>query len=109
MDVDLAAVEVGVEDGYAVGRLGAVLELGRACEQHDSVRDLRGRGPYLLAMDDIPARHLLGEGLDPRRVDPRIGLGEAEAALVFARAEPRHPAGLLLGRALHHYRVRAEA
>ena len=91
----------------SVGRV-AVLELGGARQQHDLVGDLRGRGPDLLPVDDVAARHLLGEGLDARGVEPGIGLGEAEAALVLARDQPRQPARLLLGRAVHHDRVRAE-
>ena len=54
--VDLGAVEVGVEDGDAVGRPRAVLELGGAGQQHDLVGDLRGRGPDLLAVHDVAAR-----------------------------------------------------
>src|SRR3546814_15800815 len=56
----------------------------------------------------MAAGHLLGEGLDARRVEPGIGLGEAEAALIFAGDEPGPPTRLLLGGTLHDDRMRAE-
>ena len=104
----LDAVEVGVEDRDAVGRTLAILVLRRARQQHDLVGDLRGRGPDLLAVHEIAARHLLREGLDPGRVEPGVRLGEAEAALVLAGDQPRNPARLLLRRAVHDDRMRAE-
>src|SRR4051794_36392654 len=108
MNINLGAVEVGVEDRDAFGRPRAILVFGGAGQQHDLVGDLRGRGPDLLAMDEVTAGHPLREGLDPCRVEPGVRLGETEAALILANDQPRNPARLLLRRSLHDDRVRSE-
>ena len=56
----------------------------------------------------IAARNLLGEGLDARRVEAGVGLGEAEGALVLPGDQAGHPARFLLGRAFHDDRMRPE-
>ena len=108
VDVDLAAVHVGVKNRHAVGRARAVFKLGGAREQHDLVGDLPGGGPHLLAIDHVTARHFLREGLDRGGVEAGVRFGEAEAALVGARHQWRHPALRLLGCGEHHNRVRPE-
>ena len=107
-DLDLRAVEIGVEDRDAVGRPRAILIAGGAGQQHDLVGDLRRRGPDLLPVNDVAARNLLREGLDAGGVEAGIRLGEPERALILARDQPRHPARLLLRRALHDDRMRPE-
>ena len=56
----------------------------------------------------IAAGNLLREGLDAGGVEAGVRLGEAEAALVLAGDQPRHPARLLLRRAVHDDRMRPE-
>src|ERR1700734_1652177 len=108
LHVDLRAVEIGVEDGNAVGRALAVFVFRGAGQQHDLARDLRGRGPNLLPSYDIAAGNLFREGLDARCIEASVRLGETEGALVFAGDQPRDPARFLLRRALHDDRVRTE-
>ena len=104
--VDLATVQVGVEDRDAVGRAFAVFQLGGARQQHDLVRHLSGRGPDFLPLHLVPARDLLRKGLDGGGVQAGVRLGETERALVLALHERGQPALALLGRAQHHDRVR---
>ena len=96
-DLDRGTVEIGIEDRDAVGRLAAILELGRP-----------RRGPDLLAGDPVAARNLGGEGLDRGRVEAGIRFGEAEAALIFAGDQPRNPACLLFRGAIDDDGMRAE-
>ena len=53
VDLDAAAIEVGVEQAEAVGRRLHLFERRGARQQQDLVGDLRGRDPDLLAVDDI--------------------------------------------------------
>ena len=108
MDVDLAAVEVGIEDGDAVGGPSAVFEFGCAGQEHDLVGHLRRRGPDLLTMDHIAARHLFSKGGDAGGVQARIRLGKAKTALILTGNQARHPAALLLMGALDHDGVGAK-
>src|SRR5436190_20624051 len=104
----MAAVEIGVEDGDAVGRTLAILVARGARQQHDLVGDLRGRGPDLLAVDDVPAGSLRGESLDPCGVESCIGFGETEGTLRLAGDEIGNPFRLLIRRAVDDDRVWAE-
>src|SRR5258708_5104504 len=106
MNIDLRPIEVGVENRDSISRPRAIPVLGRPGQQHDLVCDLRGRGPDLLAMHKVAARNLLREGFDTGGVKSGIRFGETEAALVFARNQPRNPACLLLRRALDDDRMR---
>ena len=54
--VDVAAVEVGVEQAQAVGAARDLLERRGAREDQHLVRDLRGRNPDLLARQDVVRR-----------------------------------------------------
>ena len=59
-DVDLGAVEVGEEQGQAVGLRGDVLELRGAGEQQDLLRLHRLGDPHLAAVDDVVGRRRAG-------------------------------------------------
>src|SRR3546814_12981672 len=49
--LDPRTVEIGVEQGHAIGGTGAIGLRRRACEQQNLVGDLSGRGPHLSAGD----------------------------------------------------------
>ena len=106
--LDLLSIELREEDGHAVGGLRAVLERRRARQQQDVVGNLRGRCPDLAAVDEITAVDLLREGLDLRRVEPGVRLGDAEAGLLRAGDQRAQHALLLLGSAQHDDRMRGE-
>ena len=61
-DVDAAAVEVGEEQGHAVGLACVdVLELGGAGQQQDLLGLQRLGDPHLAAVDDVVVAVALGE------------------------------------------------
>ncbi|MGX1043962.1 hypothetical protein AB7M41_003668 [Bradyrhizobium diazoefficiens] len=98
VDLDLLAVEVGVEQAEAVGGRAHLFQRRGARQQQDLVRDLRGRDPYLLAVDDVAV--VLGDraGLELGGVEAGIGLGDGEARLLAALDHRRqHALALLLG------------
>ena len=105
----MAPVEIGIEQGQPVLGLLAVLDRRGPGQQHDLVGALGGRGPDLLAMDDIAAAgDPLGAGLDAGRIQPRIGLGHAEAGPLAPFDQGRQPGLLLRRRAVDHDRMRPE-
>ena len=107
-DLDLGAVEVGVEQRQAVGRALALL-LGRgAGDQQHLVGDRRRRGEGLLAVHDVAVAVALGLGVERRGVEPGVGLGDGEAALDLALDDVGQDALLLLLGAEHHDRVGPE-
>lgn len=76
---DGSGVQIGQEEGHAVGRLGHLLARGGAGDEDDHLR-LTGLGdPHLAAVDDVVVAVPPGDGEDPRRVRPRVGFGDAEA------------------------------
>ena len=83
--LDRAAVEVGVEQAQAVGRLLHLLQRRGAGQQQDLVGDLRGRDPDLLAVDDVAVAVAHGAGLELRGVEAGVGLGDGEAGLAPRR------------------------
>ena len=106
--VAVRTVQVGVEQRQPVG--GALALLGRrgAREQHDLRRFLRSGGPHLAPVHDVAVAAALGARADPRRVQPGIGLGDAEAGEHPALDQIGQPARALLLAAEHHDRMRAE-
>src|SRR3546814_14878196 len=106
--LDPRTVEIGVEQGHAIGGTGAIGLRRRACEQQNLVGDLSGRGPHLAAGDAIAAFNLRREGLDARRIEPGIRLGDAEAGLFLTGDERRQPTPFLPGRPMNDDRGRAE-
>ena len=108
LDFHPAAINVGIEHADAVGRALAIFQASGARQQHDLAGHLGGRGPHLLAVDEISAIDLLGESLDVRGVEAGVGLGNTETAFILTRHQARHPAPLLLVRAEHHDGMRPE-
>ncbi len=83
-DLDLGAVEIGVEERQPVRRLLALL-LGRgARDQQHLVGDRGGRREGLLAVHDVAVAVALGLGVECRGVEAGVGLGDGEAALDLA-------------------------
>ena len=107
-DVDVVAVEVGEEQRHAVGLLGDLLELRGAGQQQDLLGLQRLGDPHLAAVDDVVVAVALGEGGDPRGVQPGAGLGDAEADVQVAVDDARQRARLELLGAVHDHRVHAE-
>src|ERR1700730_13632666 len=101
MNLDLRSIEIGIENRDSIGRTRAVLVAGGPRQQHDLVRDLSGRGPDLLTMNEVAARNFLREGFDTGRIESGIRLGETEAALIITCDQPRNPARFLVRRPLH--------
>ena len=107
-DLDLGAVEVGVEQRQPVGRLPALV-LGRgAGDQQHLVGDRRRGGEGLLAVHDVAVAVALGLGVERGGVEAGIGLGDGEAALDLALDDVGQDALLLLLGAEHHDRVGPE-
>ena len=67
--VDGRAVEVGVEERKASGRVCLVI-VRRSRQQHDLVGNLRGRGPDLAPVDGVAVALSDGPGLEARGVEP---------------------------------------
>ncbi len=106
--LDLALVQIGIEQGNAIGGLFA-FGLGRGtCQQQNLVGHLCGGRPHLAPGDAVAAFNFFGKGLDAGGIQPRIRLGHAKTHLVLASHQTRQPPGLLLGAAMHNHRVRAE-
>ena len=106
--LDLGAVEVGIEQRQTVGRLLAFLDRHGARQQHDLVGLLRGRGPDLLAVDDVMVAFQHRLGLDLRGVEAGIGLGDAEAGARRAVDDRGQPLLLLLVGAVLDDRMQPE-
>ena len=98
MNIDLRSIEISIENRDSIGRPRAVFIAGGPRQQHDLVCDLRSRCPDLLTVNEIAIGNLLREGFDTGRVEPGIRLRETEAALIFARDQPRNPACFLVRR-----------
>ncbi|MNN19673.1 hypothetical protein D3C81_1329240 [compost metagenome] len=107
-DLDLAAVDPGVEQRQPFGRLLHLLQRRGARQQQHAVGHLRGRDPDLAPAHRIAARHLAREGLEPGGVQARIGLGHAEAGLLLAGDQWRQVTALLFVGTKHHHRIQAE-
>ena len=102
------AVEVGVEQAEAVGRVLDLLQRRGARQQQHLVGDLRGGDPHLLAVDDVAVALALGAQLQLRRVEAGVRLGDGEAGLLLAFRHRRQHALALLVVAEHDDRVEAE-
>ena len=101
------AVEIREEEAQPLGRR-VVAARGRAGEQHDLLRDLGGRGPDFLTVDDIIRAVPLGPGGDPGGVEPGIGFGDREAHLAAPLDQRRQPAAFLSLAAMGDDRAGAE-
>ena len=100
--LDAGAVELGIEEAHAVGRLGAIGERRGARQQQDAGRDLGQRGPDLPARDHIAGTPAPGHGRDPGGVEAGIGLRHAEGADVAAVDQGRQEAPALRLAAVFH-------
>src|SRR6185312_7870206 len=69
---DAAAIEIGVEQAQSVGRTLHLFERGGARQQEDLLRDLRGRDPDLLAVDNVPVALARGPGLELRGIETGV-------------------------------------
>src|ERR1700733_3061476 len=104
-DLDLGTIQVGVKNSDTVGRTLDVLEARGSRQQHDLVCDLRRRRPHFLTAHYVAARRFLCKSLDTRGVEPRVGFGEAKAALIRSGYEAGYPFRFLLRRAVNHDRM----
>ena len=108
VNLDPPAVEIGVEQAEPVGRLLHLVQRRGARQQQDLLRDLRGRNPDLLPVDDIAIVLRHRAGLELRGVESGVRFGDGETGLLAALDHRRqHPLALLLG-AEHHDRIEAE-
>ena len=107
-DIDVAPVEVGVEQAQAIGAARDLFERRGAREDEHLARDLRGRDPDLLARKNVVLAVAHRLGLQLQRVEPDVRLGHREAGLVLAGNERRQHSLLLLVAAEHHDRVQPE-
>ncbi len=107
-NLDLRAVEVGVEEAEALGLARHLLQ-GRGPRQDQGlIGDLGGRDPDLLPGDDVVLAALVGAQLDLRGVEAGVGLGHRKAGLVLAADQRRQHAVLLLLRAEDDDRLQPE-
>ncbi len=106
--LDAGAVELGIEEAHAVGRLGAIGERRGARQQEDAGGDLGERGPDLPAGDHIASPPAPGHRRDPGGVEAGIGLGHAEGADVAALDQGRQEAPALRLAAMLHDDPRRE-
>ena len=104
----MGAVEVRVEQRQPVRGPGALLDRRGAREQHDLLRDLRRAGPHLAAVHDVAVAVADRAGRQARGVEAGVGLGHAEAGAHLAANQRRQHPLLLLRRAVHDDRMRAE-
>src|SRR5690606_4808637 len=100
LDIDIFAVEIGIEKRHAARRLAALIARRRADQQQDLVGPLRRRGPHLAAVDDIFAAVPFGFRLDRRSIEPGVGLGYAKAAAILTADKRWQHALFLLLRAI---------
>ena len=103
--LDLAAVEIGVEQGHAERRFGDFFERRRARQDQHLFGDLRGRDPDLAARQHVTIATAHRARLQMRRVETGIGLGHRKAGLFAARDQRRQKAALLLVGAENHDRM----
>src|SRR4029079_6894852 len=107
-DIDVAPVEVGVEQAQAVGAARELFERRGPAKNEHLARDLRGRYPDLLAAEQIVLSLTYRLGLQLERVETDIRLGDSKTGLVTARHQRRQHSFLLLIVAEHHNRVQAK-
>ena len=107
-DLDLAAVEIGVEQGHPVRRPRHLLDRGRAGQDQHPLGDLRGRDPDFAARQHIMVAAALGAGFEPGRVEPGVRFGHRKAGLFRAGDQWRQKAALLLVAAKDDNRVQSE-
>ena len=106
--VDVAAVEVGVEQAQAFGAARDVIKRRGARQDQHLARDLRGRNPDFLPGQQIVVALAHRLGLELERVEADVRLGDRKAGLVLARDQRRQHALLLLVAAEHHDRIEPE-
>ena len=105
---DEAPVERGVEQAQPVAPPAGLVARRGAREDQHPLRDLRRRDPDLGAIDDIAVAAPHRPRLDPRGVEPGIGLGHREAGFLGSGDERRQHAALLLLAAEADDRVQPE-
>ena len=77
-DRDVLGVEVGEEEGHAVGAAGGISE-GRGTREEEDLGGFLGLGcPDLLAADEVVVAIATGEGRDGGCVGASVGFGDAE-------------------------------
>ena len=107
-DIDVAAVEVGVEQAQAFGAARDLIERRGAGKDEHLARDLRGRNPDLLTRNNVALAVACRLCFQLERVEPDVRLGDGEASLVPACHQRRQHPLLLLVAAEHHDRVQSE-
>ena len=105
--LDLATVQVGVEQAQAFGALAFFQRLG-ARQQQNLAGHLRGGDEHLLPMHHIVRALAPGKTLQLEGVQPGVGLGHGKAGLVLASDQRRQHALLLRVAAEHHHRMQAK-
>ncbi len=93
--VDFVGAEAGAVglDKEAADLIVFVLDLG---PDDGDVCDVAGRDPHLFAIEDVLVAGFAGGGGHAAGIGPEAGLGEAEAAELFAFGEGGEPGVFLL-------------
>ena len=107
-DLHVVAVQVGIEQRQTVDRFFGFVDILGAGDHQNLVGPLRGRGPDLLAVEDvvITLEHRLG--FEARRIQPGVGFGDGETGDVFAFDDGRQPLPFLFLGAEDDDRIEAE-
>ena len=106
--LDEAAVERGIEQAQARGRLASFGDRRGARENQHFVRDLRRGNPDLGAVHDVNIAAAFRRRLQLRGFEAGIRLGHREAGFLLAGGDRRQHAALLLLGAVNDDRIETE-